>query len=98
PDKHIHLCQQKLYTLFSIAFQYLLYQSSKNNGAYIIRVEDSFLAEKLARKAKDETSRKFMARLLHTRKLRYERSTFYLDYFNLQSWSLTADLPKSRLK
>ncbi len=97
-DKHLHLCQQKLYTLYSIAFQYLLYKSSKDHGCYIIRVEDSFLAEKLARKSKDPTTRKFMARLLHTRKLRYENSTFYLDYFNFQSWSITSDLPQSKIK
>ncbi len=97
-DKHLHLCQQKLYTLYSIAFQYLLYKSSKDHGCYIIRVEDSFLAEKLARKSKDPTTRKFMARLLHTRKLRYENSTFYLDYFNFQSWALTSDLPQSKIK
>ncbi|MCB9092318.1 MAG: hypothetical protein H6621_01185 [Halobacteriovoraceae bacterium] len=95
---HVHLPQQKLFTLFSIAFQYMLYRSSNEPGAYILRVEDSYLAEKLARKAKDETSRKFMARLLHTRKLRFERSSFYLDYFNLQSWSLTADIPREKVK
>ncbi len=98
PSKHIHLNQQKLFTLFSIAFQYLLYKSGKEPGAYIIRIENPVLAEKIAKKAKDDTSRKFMNRLLRTRKLRYEQSTFFLDYFNFQSWHMTADIPASKLK
>ncbi len=95
---HIHFNQQKLYTLFSIAFQYMLYQSGKKPGAYIIRAEHGGLAEKLARKSKDEVTRKFMNRLLRTRKLSYERSTFYLDYFNFQSWNITSDIPPNRLQ
>ena len=50
---HLHLDQQKLFTLFSIAFQYILFRSTKYPGHYIIRIEDSFLADKLARKAKE---------------------------------------------
>ncbi len=95
---HIHFTQQKLYTLFSIAFQYMLYRSSKKPGAYIIRAEHGGLAEKLARKSKDEVTRKFMNRLLRTRKLSYERSTFYLDYFNFQSWNMTSEIPSSKIQ
>ena len=65
PAKHIHLDQQKLFTLFSIAFQYILFRSTKHPGHYIIRIEDPSLAEKLARKAKDETTRKFIGRLIY---------------------------------
>jgi hypothetical protein len=96
--KHIHLDQQKLFTLFSIAFQYILFRSTKNPGHYIIRIEDSLLAEKLARKAKDETTRKFMSRLLIPRRLAYGSSTFHLDYFPLATWGTTKDLPKERIQ
>jgi len=98
PQDHIHLSQQKIYTLFSIAFQYLLYTSVKKPGVFIIRTEDRFLAEKLARKSKDETTRKFMNRLIMNRKLRYEESYIYLDYFSFQSWSLTSNLPKEKIR
>jgi len=54
PAKHIHLDQQKLFTLFSVAFQYILFRSTKHPGHYIIRIEDSMLAEKLARKAMND--------------------------------------------
>ena len=67
-SSHIHLHQHKLFTLFSVAFQYLLYMSTKKPGAYIIRIEDSQLAEKIARKAKDLSSRKFLQTLLLPRK------------------------------
>src|SRR6476661_2229035 len=77
---HVHLPQQKLFTLFSIGFQYLLFESTRKPGAYIIRVEDGQLAEKLAKKAKDPSTRKFMSSLLISRKLKYERSVFYIDY------------------
>ena len=80
-SNHIHLTQQKLFTLFSIGFQYLLFQSTKKPGAYIVRVEDGILADKLAKKSKDPSSRKFMQSLLIPRKLKYEKSVFYLDYF-----------------
>ncbi|MFP5385704.1 MAG: hypothetical protein ACLGHN_06465 [Bacteriovoracia bacterium] len=98
PEKHIHLDQQKLFTLFSIAFQYILFRSTKHPGHYIIRIEDSLLAEKLARKAKDETTRKFMGRLLVPRRLAYGNSTFHLDYFPLATWGVTKDLPQERIQ
>jgi hypothetical protein len=98
PAKHIHLHQQKLFTLFSVAFQYMLFQSSRNPGHYIIRIEDSFLADKLAKKSKDETTRKFMFKLLVPRRLVYGKSTFHLDYFNLSSWGITKDLPKEKIQ
>lgn len=98
PAKHIHLPQQKLFTLFSIAFQYILFRSTKHPGHYIIRIEDSLLAEKLARKAKDETTRKFMGRLLVPRRLAYGNSTFHLDYFPLATWGVTKDLPKEKIQ
>ena len=98
PNTHIHLSQQKLFTLFSIAFQYILFRSTKSPGHYIIRIEDSLLAEKLARKAKDETTRKFMGRLLVPRRLAYGNSTFHLDYFPLATWGVTKDLPKEKIQ
>ncbi len=98
PAKHIHLDQQKLFTLFSIAFQYILFRSTKHPGHYIIRIEDSLLAEKLMRKAKDETTRKFMGRLVVPRRLAYGNSTFHLDYFPLTTWGVTKDLPKERIQ
>lgn len=98
PSKHIHLDQQKLFTLFSIAFQYILFKSTKTPGHFIIRIEDSLLAEKLARKAKDETTRKFMQRLLVPRRLAYGSSTFHLDYFPLTTWGTTKDLPREKVQ
>lgn len=98
PSKHIHLDQQKLFTLFSIAFQYILYRSTKQPGHYIIRIEDSLLADKLSRKAKDETTRKFIGRLLIPRRLAYGNSTFHLDYFPLATWGVTKDLPKEKIQ
>ncbi len=95
---HVHLPQQKLFTLFSLGFQYLLFQSTKNPGAYIIRVEDGHLAEKLAKKAKDPSTRKFMQSLLIPRKLKYEKSVFYLDYFHLGSWNMTNEIPKDKIQ
>ncbi|MCR9203633.1 MAG: hypothetical protein NXH75_03585, partial [Halobacteriovoraceae bacterium] len=97
-DKHIHLDQQKLFTLYSIAFQYLLFLSTKSPGAYIIRIEDSALAEKLARKSKDSSTRRFMQSLMLPRKLKYQKSTFFLDFFHVGSWALTADIPKEKIK
>jgi len=97
-DKHIHLDQQKLFTLFSVAFQYLLFLSTKTPGAYIIRIEDSALADKLAKKSKDSSTRRFMQSLLLPRKLKYQRSTFYLDFFHIGSWSLTADIPREKIQ
>jgi hypothetical protein len=98
PAKHIHLDQQKLFTLFSIAFQYILFRSTKHPGHYIIRIEDPSLAEKLARKAKDETTRKFISRLMVPRRLTYGNSTFHLDYFPLQTWGMTKDIPKEKIQ
>lgn len=95
---HIHLCQQKLFTLFSVAFQYMLFQSTKNPGIYILRIEDSFLAEKLARKSKDQITRRFLQKIYLPRRAKYEQSQFYLDFFNFQSWSITNDLPKEKIK
>lgn len=97
-NAHLHLPQHKLFTLFSVAFQYLLFESTKNPGAYIIRAEDSHLAEKLAKKSKDPSTRKFMQSLMIPRKLKFQKSTFYLDFFLLQSWNLTKDIPKEKVK
>ncbi len=98
PAKHIHLDQQKLFTLFSVAFNYVLFRSTKHPGHYIIRIEDPMLAEKLARKAKDETTRKFMSRLMVPRRLAYGNSTFHLDFFPLATWGMTKDLPKEKIQ
>lgn len=97
-SKHLNLPQQKLFTLFSIGFQFLLFQSTKKPGAYIIRVEDGILADKLAKKSKDPSTRKFLQSLLIPRKLKYEKSVFYLDYFNYTSWNLTNDIPKDKIQ
>ncbi len=96
--KHIHLTQQKLFTLFSLGFQYLLFQSTKKPGAYIIRVEDGLLADKLAKKSKDPSTRKFMQSLLIPRKLKYEKSFFYLDYFHYGSWNMTNEIPHEKIQ
>lgn len=95
---HVHLPQQKLFTLFSIGFQYLLFESTRKPGAYIIRVEDGQLAEKLAKKSKDPSTRKFMSSLLISRKLKYEKSVFYIDYFHMGSWSMTNEIPRDKIK
>lgn len=95
---HIHLNQHKLFTLFSLAFQYMLYLSTKEVGAYIIRVEDSMLADKLGRKAKDASTRRFINSLLLPRKLKYGRSVFYLDFFHVGSWAMTNEIPKDKIK
>jgi len=97
-DEKLNLPQQKLFTLFSISFQYFLFQSTKKPGAYIIRLEDGVLADKLARKSKDPSTRKFLQSLLVPRKLKYDRSVFYLDYFNPTSWNITNDIPKDKIK
>ena len=95
---HVLLPQQKLFTLFSIAFQYFLFNSTRDPGHYILRIDDSFLAEKLARKAKDDITRKMMQRIYLPRRLKYEGSVFHLDFFTFQSWALTNELPKDRIK
>ncbi|MBF0301031.1 MAG: hypothetical protein HQK51_20145 [Oligoflexia bacterium] len=97
-SSQIHLSQQKLYTLFSVALQHLVYLSTKDPGNYLVRIESSFLAEKLANKAKDESSRKFMEKLIVSRKLKYKDSTFYLDYFHISSWGLTSSFTKNQIK
>ena len=97
-NNHIHLPQQKLYTLFSVGFNYLLYLSTKQAGHYIIRVEDSYLLEKVQRKSKDETSRKFMEKLALPRRFKYGQSTFHLDFFNFSTWANTNELPKEKIK
>jgi hypothetical protein len=98
PADHIHLNQQKLYTLFSAAFNYMLYRSGKEPGHYIIRVQDSYLFDKLTKKAKDQTTRKFMQKLGLPRKLSYGGSTFHLDFFNVSTWNNTNDIPKLKIK
>ncbi|MFT6070882.1 MAG: hypothetical protein ACJAT2_002643 [Bacteriovoracaceae bacterium] len=95
---HIHLTQHKLFTLFSIAFQYMLFRSTKKPGAYIIRVEDSLLAEKLARKSKDPSTRRFVQSVLLPRKLKFQKSTFYIDFFHIGSWNLTSEIPKDKVQ
>ncbi len=95
---HLHLCQHKLFTLFSIAFQFLLYSSTKNPGSYVIRIEDCMLADKIAKKAKDPSTRKFIQSLLIPRRLKYGPSTFYLDFFHIGSWNFTKDIPIGKLK
>lgn len=96
--RHFHLPQQKLFTLFSVAFQYMLFKSTKEAGAYIVRIEDSSLAEKLAKRSKDPSTRRFIQSLLLPRKVKYGKSTFFLDFFHLGSWNLTNEIPKERLK
>lgn len=95
---HIHMPQQKLYTLYSIAFNYFLFESGRNPGHYIIRVEDSYLLEKLIRKSKDQTSRKFLQKLALPRKFKYQHSMFHLDFFNFTTWANTNELPKEKIK
>jgi hypothetical protein len=97
-NNHIHLDQQKLYTLFSIAFQYMVYMSTKEAGHYIIRVEDSYLLDKLMKRSKDQSTRKFMQSLSLPRRLKYGNSTFHLDFFNISTWAITNELPKERIK
>lgn len=97
-NPHIHLNQHKLYTLVSLAFQYILFQSTKNPGYYIIRVEDHGLLDKMIRKAKDPTTRKFLRQISDSRKFKYGQSTFFLDYFQMSSWAQTNDLAKDKVK
>jgi hypothetical protein len=96
--EHMHLPQAKLYTLFSIGFQYMLFRASKVPGNYIIRVEDSYLMEKLIRKAKDDITRKMMQKISLPRKLKFERSLFHLDFFNIGSWQTTNEIPKEKIQ
>lgn len=96
--KNIHLPQHKLFTLYSCAFQYMLYCSTKKAGAYIIRIEDSQLTDKLARKSKDSSTRKFLQTIALPRKFKYGKSTFYLDFFHIGSWNLTSEIPKEKIQ
>ncbi len=98
PHHLIHLYQSKLYTLFPLAFNYLLYRSQKEPGCYILRFEDSALAEKLSKKSKDETTRKFLQKLLLPRRLKYGESTFYMDFFHIGTWAMTAELNREKIK
>ena len=95
---HIHLCQQKLYTLFSVAFNYILFEAERTPGHYIIRIEDNYLLEKLARNSKDMSSRKFLQKLNLPRRLKYGQSMFHLDFFSFTTWANTNDLPKAKVK
>lgn len=98
PHRHIHLPQPKLFTLFSIAFQFMLYRSTKDPGNYIIRIEDNQTAEKLARKSKDPSTRKFLQQMMLPRKLKYSKSMFFLDFFLPASWSQTSQIPAEKIK
>ncbi|MCT4642682.1 MAG: hypothetical protein N4A33_10350 [Bacteriovoracaceae bacterium] len=98
PQDHIHLNQQKLYTLFSIAFQYMLFISSKESGHYIIRVEDSYLLNKLIKNSKDLSTRRFMQKIALPRKFKYGNAIFHLDFFNFTTWNATSEIPKNRIK
>lgn len=95
---HLHFDQHKLFTLFSIAFQYMLFMSNKKPGAYILRIEDSALADKLAKKSKDASTRKFMQSLLIPRKLKFGKSMFFLDFFHIGSWNLTKDIKREKIQ
>lgn len=94
----ILLDQPKLYTLVSIAVQYFAYRSTKKPGAYIIRIEDGELAHKILRNAKDPNTYKILQKLNVTRKLKYQNSTFYLDFFSPQSWNITSALPSEKIQ
>lgn len=95
---HIHMSQQKLYTLVSIGFQYLLYNSTKEPGHYVIRVEDSYLLDKIQKKAKDNSTRKFMQKLALPRRFKYGNAVFHLDFFNFSTWANTNELPKDKVR
>ena len=77
-SEHIVLPQQKLFTLFSISFQYLLYQAANKSGLYVVRFEDRLLAEKLCDKAKDPSTRKFLEKLVISRKIKFQDSIIFL--------------------
>ncbi len=85
-EPHILLPQQKLFTLFSIALQYMMFTSIKQKGIYLLRIEDANLASKLCKKAKDPISRKFMEKIILPRRTTYQGSSFYMDYFNPNTW------------
>jgi len=95
---HIILNQPKLFSLFSLGFQYLLFAALKNPGHYIIRIEDAALADKLLKKAKDEMTRKVFSKLMLPRRFKYENSILYLDFFSVGTWNITKDIPAHKLK
>ncbi|RLA62375.1 MAG: hypothetical protein DRQ88_05575 [Epsilonproteobacteria bacterium] len=95
---HLHLTQHKLFTLTSVALQYLMYYSGQNPGSYILRIEDSLLYEKLVKKSKDPTTRNFLRALFLPRKIKYKNSLFFLDYFHMGTWQKTNEIPKDRIK
>jgi len=95
---HLHLTQHKLFTLTSVALQYLLYYSSQNPGSYILRIEDSLLYEKLVKRSKDPTTRKFLRALFLPRKIKYKESLFFLDYFHVGTWQKTNEIPPGKIK
>jgi hypothetical protein len=76
----------------------MLFLSTKNPGAYIIRLENSQLAEKLARKAKDTSTKNFLQSLMLPRKLKFKKSMFFLDFFHVGSWNLTSTVPQEKIK
>lgn len=95
---HLHLPQHKLFTLTSVALQYLMYYAGKNPGSYILRIEDSLLLEKLVKRSKDPTTRNFLRALFLPRKIKYKTSLFFLDYFHVGTWQKTNEIPKDRIK
>jgi hypothetical protein len=95
---HLHLTQHKLFTLTSVALQYLMYHSTQNPGSYIIRIEDSLLYEKLVKRSKDPTTRKFLRALFLPRKIKYKESRFFLDYFHVGTWQKTNEIPPDLIK
>ena len=96
--KALHFTQHKLYSLFSVAFQYILFRSTKEPGAYIIRLESSNLIDKLSSKSKDSSTRRFLQSLALPRKLKYGKSTFYLDFFHYGTWNLTSEIAPEKIK
>ena len=39
-----------------------------------------------------------MQQLLIPRRLNYQKSSFYLDFFQVTSWNMTSDIPRERIK
>ena len=39
-----------------------------------------------------------MQSILIPRKMKFDRSTFYLDYFHVTSWNITNDIPKDKIQ
>jgi hypothetical protein len=95
---HLHFSQHKLFTLVSVAIQYFLYRSGQVPGSYILRIEDGPLYEKLIQRAKDSSTRNFLKALFLPRKLKYKKSLFFLDYFNVGTWPRTNEIPREKLK